>query len=493
MQTTFPELASSMGKVIPLAGALKVEQEQLFGAMATLTGVTGNTAEVSTQLRGVMQGLLKPSDGMTTALKKMGFESGKSAMESLGLQGTLEGLKGTVKGNDTELLNMFGSVEAGGAVLALTGAQADNFTTKTKAMGDATGATEAAFKTQQATVSAMMEKMKASFNVVMITLGEKLLPMFSKLLDWIVLHMPEIQTFIDKAMEVAGAAFKLVGDYITNTLIPAFKSFWDWISPYMPQIKDAVVVAFDLIKGAFKLVGDFITNIVIPIYKGLADWFFKNFPKIQGAVMKAYDYIKPSFDNLVQVIKDSVMPILNGLWDTVKLAMPGIKGIFELVMPLIVVAVKLVIDIIADIIKVVKGIYDFIKPSLDDVADLFSTIFGGIAKAIQKARDVLAWFNNDKIDDKKATVTTNYKSTQEASNYPGYASGTTNATAGLHWVGENGPELLNFKGGETVTNARESAKATSGTNITQNFYNTALSPSEMGRQSIKRLRELAYN
>ncbi len=34
--------------------------------------------------------------------------------------------------------------------------------------------------------------------------------------------------------------------------------------------------------------------------------------------------------------------------------------------------------------------------------------------------------------------------------YPGYATGTNSATPGLHWVGENGPELLRFRGGEQV-------------------------------------------
>ena len=57
-QTTFPELASSIGQVVPLASTLAVSQEELFGAMATLTGVTGGTAEVTTQLKATMQGFL---------------------------------------------------------------------------------------------------------------------------------------------------------------------------------------------------------------------------------------------------------------------------------------------------------------------------------------------------------------------------------------------------------------------------------------------------
>jgi len=393
-QTTFPELANSLGKVIPLAGALTVKQEHLFGAMATLTGVTGNTAEVSTQLRGVMQGLLKPSDGMTTALKKMGFESGKSAIESLGLQGTLEGLKETVKGNDTELLNMFGSVEAGGAVLALTGAQADNFTTKTKAMGEATGATERAFATQQATVSAMMEKMKASFDVVLITLGEKLLPIFNQFLTWVIAHMPQIQSFIDKAMKIAGDAFTFASNIITTVLIPTFKSIYS-----------------------------FVLTRIVPIINKMRDVFMANFPAIKNAVMQAYNYIKPSFDRLVSTVRNDLMPIIMGLWNTVKIAMPGIKAIFSIAFKIIVAVIKTAIDAIASYIKVVAAIYKAIKPSLDTVARLFSTVFGGIKKVIDGVQWALNLFNRTKMSSKSATVNTKYTSSGSSSQYGGVNRG----------------------------------------------------------------------
>jgi phage-related tail protein len=41
----------------------------------------------------------------------------------------------------------------------------------------------------------------------------------------------------------------------------------------------------------------------------------------------------------------------------------------------------------------------------------------------------------------------------------GYANGTNNATRGLHIVGEAGPELVNFRGGEQVLNNRNTQKA----------------------------------
>ena len=144
-QTTFPELASSMGKVIPLAQAMGVSQEELFGATATLTGVTGNTAEVMTQLRGTVQGFLQPTAAMTKAIKRSGYANATAMLEAEGLQGTLELLKRSVGGNEMAFANLFGSVEAKNAVLALTGAQADALTQKTQSMYEVSGAATQAF------------------------------------------------------------------------------------------------------------------------------------------------------------------------------------------------------------------------------------------------------------------------------------------------------------------------------------------------------------
>lgn len=131
-QTSFPELASSMGQVIPLASTLGAKQEDLFGAMATLTGVTGSTSEVTTQLKATMQAFLSPSTAMQKSLEKLGYASGKEMLESEGLQGALEKLKGSVNDDKLAFANLFSSVEAKNAVLALAGTQADNFTEKTR-------------------------------------------------------------------------------------------------------------------------------------------------------------------------------------------------------------------------------------------------------------------------------------------------------------------------------------------------------------------------
>ena len=53
--------------------------------------------------------------------------------------------------------------------------------------------------------------------------------------------------------------------------------------------------------------------------------------------------------------------------------------------------------------------------------------------------------------------------------FTGYATGTDNATAGLHLVGEAGPELVRFRGGEQVYNANETRDILQNGNGGNNF------------------------
>ena len=82
--------------------------------------------------------------------------------------------------------------------------------------------------------------------------------------------------------------------------------------------------------------------------------------------------------------------------------------------------------------------------------------------------------------------------------FSGYATGTQNATRGLHLVGEAGPELVRFRGGEQVLNANNTQKALSstGTTINQNvtFNNLNDTSAFAMMQQLKRYnREMAIN
>ncbi len=175
-QTTFPELAASMGKAVPLAATLGVRVEELYGGFATLTGVTGNTAEVATQLRGVFQALIDPPAAMAKAIEAAGYASGQAMMEAEGFAGTLDLLAEAADGDTQRLAEMFGSVEALNAVLALTGPQADDLAAKTAAMGDAAGSVTAAYETMAGGIGGTVRRIGAQLRDLSLSVGGFLEP-----------------------------------------------------------------------------------------------------------------------------------------------------------------------------------------------------------------------------------------------------------------------------------------------------------------------------
>lgn len=223
-QTTFPELAGSIGKVVPLAENLKVSQEELFGVMATATGVTGNAAEVTTQFKGILQSLMAPTDSMTGLMKKLGYENGQAMMQSLGLQGTIDAITKAASDSGEPLQSYIGSIEGQTLALALSGAQHDTFTEKLKAMNDVAGATDEAFEKVNNTTGAKFKNSLNKAKNAAIKLGDALAPLLEKGANLIGTLAEKISSLSPEALDsivkmggmiaVAGPLLKVTGGLV---------------------------------------------------------------------------------------------------------------------------------------------------------------------------------------------------------------------------------------------------------------------------------------
>lgn len=182
-QTTFPDLAASMGKVVPMAKAMNITQEELFASYATLTGVTGNAAEVSTQMAAAMKSFAKPSKAMAYTIEKLGYKSGMAMVETEGLHGAMSILFRKLKGDKRVFMSLFESIEATTAALALTGSQSDNFVDKLKSMGKASGSMEKAFISQTDNISDQWGIIKLKISNAMTLIGLSLTPVIKKLIE----------------------------------------------------------------------------------------------------------------------------------------------------------------------------------------------------------------------------------------------------------------------------------------------------------------------
>ena len=205
-QTTFPELASSMGRVIPLAQSMGISMEEMFAVMATGTGVTGTANEVGTQFRGVLNALMNPQKQMIELLEKHEYASGKAMIADLGLVGTLELIAKEAKAGGFQMIQYVSQVEALPIVLALTGAQADTFKAKLGELSDVTGASAEAFETQTTGINKSgfaLAQLKSRVTVIATELGDVLAPALIDVVDAGEPVLRMIQTAIQRFRELS--------------------------------------------------------------------------------------------------------------------------------------------------------------------------------------------------------------------------------------------------------------------------------------------------
>lgn len=395
-QTSFPELAAGMGKVIPLASTLGLEQEQLWGAMATLTGVTGSTAEVVTQMKATMQAFLSPSKNMQAALKNMGYESGQALLESKGLQGSLDALKDAVGGNELAFAGLFSSVEAQTAVLAMAGNQAENLTSKTAEMYEATGAANTAFERQTNNLKYDIQMIKNLGANFLTQLGTNILPY--------------VREFAEAALPVVSEALEKIGGYMTGTIIPAAKTAAKWISEHRTLILAlaagiaSATVAFKTMKTAataIKAVKELKTvweaaskggatlanasklltvkflaiSAAIAVAVAIGVLIYKNWDKIKAKAVELGAKISEVWGNIKTGVSEAVANLvsafqsnfpllsayLSGWWKSVSAAWENVKAIF------------------ANIIDFVQNVFaGNWSAAWDNIVAIFGNVFGMI-------------------------------------------------------------------------------------------------------------------
>ena len=96
--TSFEQMAQALPRVTANAATLGVSIDELMASFATLTGVSGNTAEVSTQLAAIFTALINPSSEATEMAQQMGIQFDAAAIKAAGgMQQFLVSLNDSVK------------------------------------------------------------------------------------------------------------------------------------------------------------------------------------------------------------------------------------------------------------------------------------------------------------------------------------------------------------------------------------------------------------
>lgn len=173
--TSFEQLAQALPRVTANASTLGVSIDELLASFAVLTGISGNTNEVATQMAAIFTALVKPSSEATEMAEKMGIEFNAASIKAAGgLRNFLTQLDASVKEyaaangvlEQEVYAKLFGSAESLRALTPLTNRLAEKFSENVDAMANSAGTINAAYNEMSSTGSATTQMLKNQLGAI---------------------------------------------------------------------------------------------------------------------------------------------------------------------------------------------------------------------------------------------------------------------------------------------------------------------------------------
>lgn len=206
-KTDFTQLSNSLFNVIPIASAIGVQFEDIGAAIAAMTAQGVPTSVATTQIRQSLVELNKEGSVAYETFKQISGESFKDFISGGGnLQEALQMMSDYAEKTGKEVTSMFSSVEAGNAVLALSGKNASKFKDYLDQVRNSVGAASEAFKKIDDGAARQFERLKAELSALVIELGNNALPLINE--SFIPLFRDTLVPIIDDAIKTISSLIK---------------------------------------------------------------------------------------------------------------------------------------------------------------------------------------------------------------------------------------------------------------------------------------------
>lgn len=335
-----------------------VSMAEMNATLATLTANGVKTAGVAmtdlTNLTGVMDG---KTDMMTKRIQAQGISFDETKFKTLSYSDQVkylgDKLSGLSYGQKQQILGSKNAAQA----LQILHDNSKMYTSDVATLSDKQKLANDAQKSWQKTQSGFnqsMTRVKTQLDNVMISIGEKLLPVLGKLMDKV---SPLIQKFADW-MEKSGAVDKVM-DGLTTGIDLVGKGF-ELAWPYIQQMAQAVM--------------DFSRDIATrlqPIIKNIVDGFKDYWPTIQTIVSGVFDAVKGIIQvawSIISGIFKIALDLISGNWKQAWTDfLDMLKGIWAGIQSFIKGEVKIFLGYIQGILTAFGLMKGGIQQSTDDM------------------------------------------------------------------------------------------------------------------------------
>lgn len=178
-KTTVAELAGAVGRIAPTFAAAGASADEMFAAISAVTLAGVSTNEAVTSLQTTLAGIIDPMASALGAAQNYGIELGAAAVEAKGFTGVLQDIIEGTDGNIAKIQELGFTQESLKAILTLTKDEGSKYLEILDGLSVKSGSTKRAADIMNQTFDRQFQILKGRLNVVLIDLGERLLPSFT--------------------------------------------------------------------------------------------------------------------------------------------------------------------------------------------------------------------------------------------------------------------------------------------------------------------------
>lgn len=186
-----PEFTQGLGRLLGIAPALGIEFDQLASAVAALTNVGLPANQAITAILGVMNQLISPSANAEESLRAVGLsiQELRTQIDQEGLIPALQNMLSAFGNNQQALEDLFPEVRGLTGALLLLREESGAYDEILAAVANSSGITEQGFARMSETFQFQANLLKNQLNVLLINLGETILPSLTaklqELIGWV--------------------------------------------------------------------------------------------------------------------------------------------------------------------------------------------------------------------------------------------------------------------------------------------------------------------
>lgn len=259
---------------------------------------------------------------------------------------------------------------------------------------------------------------------------------------------------MDAMTEVLGALIEAIFDIFLNELPRILPKLITKMTMWIPKITTKITAT--LIKSIIKvLVNTNWGEVFYEIFMGIKE----SFEELGQGIMDIVSDLSREFAEIFSMIGQAVNKFWNwmvegatyffhgvgeGLWTFFTGVGENIKNFFQGIFDWLNNGWKWLVEGVSWVVNQIKDSFEW---AFGGIKNFFDGIFQGIMWAIEQIKASISWISNG-----LSWFFGGPKS------WFGWATGTNDAPKGLALVGEQGPELVKFNGGEQVLNTRNTQK-----------------------------------